>query len=449
MAVKLPQDAARALEMLESAGWESYAVGGCVRDSLLGIEPHDWDLCTAAPPEEMKKVFAGERVIETGLKHGTLTLLAPSGPIEITTFRSESGYSDCRHPDRVSFVRNIHADLARRDFTVNAMAYSPARGMRDDFGGQEDLKNGVLRCVGDPGERFREDALRILRALRFAARFGLTVEEETAAALRENRELLAHISPERIFSELKGILCARGAGEMLLSFPEVFFVFLPELAPMRGFDTRRPQNHCWDVWDHTAHAVDAIAPESVLRLAALFHDSGKPETFRYDAQAGHGRFPGHPAASARIADAALRALRCDNATRERVLVLVENHEMRTGHGKKELRRLLARIGEENMRDLLRMRRADAAAHAPDAAARLATLADEDERLLNEIAAEHSCLRVKDLAVSGNDLLALGLKPGPAVGETLSRLLDLVLDEAIPNEKEALLAAAQKEIQTHE
>lgn len=166
--MRLPEDAARALEKLESAGWESYAVGGCVRDSLLGIEPHDWDLCTAAPPEAMKKVFAGERVIEIGLKHGTLTLLAPSGPLEITTFRTESGYSDCRHPDRVSFVRDIHADLARRDFTVNAMAYSPVRGLRDDFGGREDLRNGVLRCVGDPGERFREDALRILRALRFA-----------------------------------------------------------------------------------------------------------------------------------------------------------------------------------------------------------------------------------------------------------------------------------------
>ena len=218
---------------------------------------------------------------------------------------------------------------------------------------------------------------------------------------------------------------------------------------MRGFDTRRPQNHCWDVWDHTAHAVDAVAPESVLRLTMLFHDSGKPEIFQYDAQAGFGRFPGHPAVSARIADAALRALRCDNATRERVLILVENHEMRTGHGKKELRRLLARIGEENMRDLLRMRRADAAAHAPAAAARLTALAGEDERLLNEIAAEHGCLRVKDLAVSGDDLLALGMKPGPAVGETLSRLLDLVLDEETPNEKEALLAAARKEMQTHE
>ena len=447
--MKLPQDAARALEMLESAGWESYAVGGCVRDSLLGIEPHDWDLCTAAPPEEMKKVFAGERVLETGLKHGTLTLLAPSGPLEITTFRTESGYSDGRHPDSVAFVRNIHADLARRDFTVNAMAYSPVHGLRDDFGGQEDLKNGVLRCVGDPGERFREDALRLLRALRFAARFGLTIEEKTAAALRENRALLCHVSPERIFSELKGILCARGAGEMLLAFPEVFFAFLPELAPMQGFDTRRPQNHCWDVWGHTAHAVDAIAPEPVLRLTMLFHDSGKPETFRFDAQAGFGRFPGHPAISARIADTALRRLRCDNATRERVITLVENHEMRTGHGKKDLRRLLAKIGEESMRDLLLVRRADAAAHAPEAAARLTALAGEDERLLNEIVAEHGCLHVKDLAVSGNDLLALGLKPGSAVGETLSRLLDLVLDEAIPNEKEALLTAARKEIQEHE
>ena len=163
--MRLPEDAARTLEKLESDGWESYAVGGCVRDSLLGIEPHDWDLCTAAPPEAMKKVFAGERVIETGLKHGTLTLLAPSGPLEITTFRTESGYSDCRHPDRVSFVRDIHADLARRDFTVNAMAYSPVRGLRDDFGGREDLGNGVLRCVGDPETRFREDALRMLRAL--------------------------------------------------------------------------------------------------------------------------------------------------------------------------------------------------------------------------------------------------------------------------------------------
>ena len=203
--MRLPEDAARALEKLESAGWESYAVGGCVRDSLLGIEPHDWDLCTAAPPEAMKKVFAGERVIETGLKHGTLTLLAPSGPLEITTFRTESG-SDCRHPDRVSFVRDIHADLARRDFTVNAMAYSPARGLRDDFGGREDLKNGVLRCVGDPGERFREDALRILRALRFAARFGLTIEEKTAAA-----GSCCAIFPPSAFSRSSRAFCVRAA----------------------------------------------------------------------------------------------------------------------------------------------------------------------------------------------------------------------------------------------
>ena len=443
----MPNTVNRIINTFIKNGFFAYVVGGCVRDSLLNTVPSDWDICTSALPEDMKRLF--QKTVDTGIQHGTVSILLDGGIFEVTTFRCDGDYKDHRRPEHVTFTKSITEDLARRDFTVNAMAYSPVRGLRDDFGGREDLRNGVLRCVGDPGERFREDALRILRALRFAARFGLTIEEKTAAALRENRELLRNISPERIFSELKGILCARGAGEMLLAFPEVFFVILPELAPMRGFDTRRPQNHCWDVWGHTAHAVDAIAPESVLRLTMLFHDSGKPETFRYDAQAGFGRFPGHPAVSARIADAALRSLRCDNAARERVVTLVENHEMRTGHGKKDLRRLLAKIGEKNMHDLLLVRRADAAAHAPEAAARLTALADEDERILHEITAERGCLHVKDLAVSGNDLLALGLKPGAAVGETLSRLLDLVLDEEVPNEKGALLAAARKEMQTHE
>ena len=442
----LPENVVQVLSRLENAGWESYAVGGCVRDALLGIEPHDWDLCTAAPPEEMKKVFASERMLETGIKHGTLTLLTPSGPLEITTFRTESGYSDRRHPDSVSFVSDVHADLARRDFTVNAMAYSPRHGLRDDFHGREDLKNGILRCVGDPGERFREDALRILRALRFAARFDLTIEKKTAAALRKDRELLHSVSPERIFSELKGILSAPYAGKMLLAFPEVFFVFLPELAPTLGFDTRRPQNHCWDVWGHTAHAVDAIEPESCLRLAMLFHDSGKPRTFRFDARAGHGKFPRHPKLGAEIADAALRRLRCDNATRKTVTMLVENHEMRTGHEKNDLRRLLSELGEENMRRLLLVRRADAAAHAPKAAARLAALADGDERRLNEILAEGGCLHVRDLAVNGDDLASLGVPAGPAVGKMLSCMLDRVMDGALPNEKEALLRAARKEME---
>lgn len=445
--MQLPEEAARALKKLEDAGWESYAVGGCVRDSLRGIEPHDWDLCTAAPPEEMKKVFAGEHVIETGLRHGTLTLLTPTMPVEITTFRTESGYSDCRHPDSVSFVRDVREDLARRDFTINAMAYSPVRGLRDEFGGQDDLQRGLLRCVGDADERFREDALRILRALRFAARFGLTIEEKTAAALRENRALLRSVSPERVFSELKGILCAPDAGKMLLAFPEVFFTVLPELEPMLGFEQHRPDSHCWDVWGHTAHAVDAVAPDFVLRLAMLFHDCGKPRTFSQDPETGRGRFYGHPGVSAEIADAALHRLRCDTCTRETVVTLVENHEMRTGHSKKALRRLLAKLGEENMRRLLLVRRADAAAHASGANVRLSAMADEDERILNGLIAEAGCLHVKDLAVTGGDLLALGMEQGPAVGETLSRLLDLVLEEELPNEKEALLAAVRKETET--
>ena len=446
--MEIPHSAAAALDKLESAGFESYAVGGCVRDSLLGREAHDWDLCTAATPEEMKCVFAGERVIETGLKHGTLTVLMPDMPLEITTFRTESGYSDCRHPDSVAFVRDIHEDLSRRDFTVNAMAYSPRRGLRDDFGGREDLQNGIIRCVGEADKRFGEDALRILRALRFAARYDFAIAPETAEAVRKNRALLGHVSPERIFSELKGILCAHGAGQMLLEFPDVFFVFLPEMEPMFGFDQHRPESHQWDIWGHTAHTVDAVAPDEILRLAAFFHDSGKPQTFETD-ENGHGRFYGHAAASAKLAEKILRRLRCDNETREAVMTLTENHEMLTGHSKKRLRRLLAEIGEENMHRLMLLRRADAAAHTREMCAKLLVLADEDERLLDEILSEPKCLHVRDLAVTGGDLLALGMKPGCAVGEILSHLLDAVMDETLPNEREALLSAAKKEIKAYE
>ena len=446
--MELPRDVVWALWKLESAGWESYAVGGCVRDSLLGREPHDWDLCTAAPPEEMKKVFAGERVIGTGLKHGTLTVLAPSMPLEITTFRTEGGYSDCRHPDSVSFVRDIHEDLARRDFTINAMAYSPTRGLRDDFGGREDLQNGVIRCVRDADERFNEDALRILRALRFAARYDFSIAPETAEALRKNRALLARISPERIFSELKGILCARGAGKMLLEFPEVFFVPLPEMEPMLGFEQHRPDCHRWDVWGHTAHAVDAVAPDPILRLTMFFHDCSKPHCLTFD-ESGRGHFYTHPAESAVLTDTMLRRLRCDNETRETVVTLVANHEMQTGHSKKAVRRLLAKIGEENMRRLMLIRRADAAAHADEARVRLSALADADEQLLNELIAEQGCLHIQDLAVTGGDIVALGVQPGRAVGEILSHLLDAVLDETLPNEREALLSEAKKEMSSYE
>ena len=441
MDVRVPGYAASVIGRLEEAGWETYAVGGCVRDSLLGIEPHDWDLCTAARPEEVEAVFASARVLETGLKHGTVTVLTEGGPLEITTFRTEGAYSDSRHPDSVAFVRSLREDLSRRDFTVNAMAYSPLRGLSDPFGGREDLQNGVLRCVGVPKDRFREDALRILRALRFAARFGMDVEPQTAAALRREREWLRAVSAERVFSELKGILCGAGAGKMLREFPEVFFTVLPELSPMYGFDQHMPQHHPFDVWGHTAAAVDAAEPDPVLRLTMLFHDSGKPETFTLDPETGFGHFYGHPEAGARITERALRALRCDNLTRDTVVTLVRRHDFRANGSRRSVRRLLAEIGEENVRRLYAVILADAAAHTPETGQRMLGRAEELRALAEELLAENAALHTDDLAVRGRDILALGIPAGPRVGDIMKALLNEVLDDALPNEKAALLARA--------
>ena len=442
MDIPIPLWARSALEALEAAGYESYAVGGCVRDSLLGRTPHDWDVCTAAAPEQVEAVFAGERIIETGLRHGTVTLLREGHPLEITTFRTETGYSDGRHPDRVDFVRDVGEDLRRRDFTVNAMAWSPLRGLRDDFGGREDLRRGIIRCVGRPEDRFGEDALRILRALRFAARYGFTIEENTAAALRARAPDLKRIAPERIFAELKGLLIGPGAGGMLRAFPEVIFTVLPELAPCLGFDQRMPENHPYDVWGHITRAVDAAPPEELLRLTMLFHDAAKPAAFRWDEADRRARFPDHPRLSAALADRALRSLRCDNATRETVTLLVGYHDFRANGSRPAVRRALAALGEENMARLRLVTLADAAAHTPAAAARMRSRAAETQALLEEILAGDRCDRVEDLAVGGRDLMELGFS-GPAVGKTLRRLLEEIWDEKRPNEREALLRRARE------
>ena len=436
-----PAGVGQALAVLEAAGWESWVVGGCVRDALLGRTPHDWDVTTAAPPEAVMAAFAGQRVLETGLKHGTVTLLTGDGPVEITTFRADGDYGDGRHPDSVAFVTDLHEDLKRRDFTVNAMAWSPTRGLRDDFGGCRDLAERIIRCVGDPEERFTEDALRILRALRFAARYGFAVEEDTARALRELRERLKLVSMERIFAELKGILIAPGAGEILRTFPEVFFVVFPEMEPMLGFDQRRPHAHHLDVWGHTALAVESSPPDELVRLTMFFHDCGKPSVFSLDPETGLGRFLDHPKAGAELADVLLRRLRCDNDTRRRVTELIRNHQMLDGHSRRVIRRLLAQLGEEDMHRLLEVLRADARAHTPETCAKRLARADEDERLLEELLAENACLHVKDLKISGADLQNLGISPGPEMGRILNALLEEVMDETLPNRRDDLLRRA--------
>ena len=438
--MRLPEDAARALEKLESAGWESYAVGGCVRDSLLGIEPHDWDLCTAAPPEAMKKVFAGERVIETGLKHGTLTVLSEDKPVEITTFRTEGAYRDNRHPDWVKFVDSVESDLARRDYTVNAMAYSPTRGFADPFDGRVDLESKVLRAVGDPVTRFQEDSLRILRGVRFAVKYGLSVDPATEDAMESQAQLMDNLAEERIFDELCKLLPLVSA-EDLCRFAPILGAVIPELQPMIGFDQYSP-HHAYDLFTHTAHVTAGVSADLTLRWAALLHDTGKVATFTRDAT-GRGHFYGHAQKSAEIADDVFRRLKAPTALREQAVLLIGQHMALLTPDKKLLRRRISRLGWDTLDKLLLLQEADMGGKGTGEAEELDVF-PKIRAVLAEIRAENACLTVKDLAVNGNDLLALGYQ-GKSIGETLNALLEGVLDEALPNERQALLDRAKQRV----
>lgn len=432
----LPPYVENCISALEAQGFAAYAVGGCVRDALLGLTPHDYDLCTAATPEQIKAIFADHTLVLAGEKHGTVGVVTQGEVVEITTFRREGDYLDNRHPERVDFVTDVTQDLARRDFTVNAMAYSPSRGFADPFGGREDLARKVLRAVGEPAQRFREDSLRILRGVRFAVRFGLETEETTGRAMEELAPLMDNLARERVMDELCKLLPAVQAEDLVRYAPIVCQV-IPELAATVGFQQRNP-HHIYDVYTHTAHVVAAVPPQLPLRWAALLHDVGKPDTFTLDDQ-GLGHFYGHGAQSARMADAILRRLKASNDLRERVVTLVEQHMTRLPADKKQLRRRLSRLGEEMLLDLLDLQAADFGGKGVEASEDQA----EVRRLLAEILAEESCLGLKDLAVNGRDLMALGYA-GPEIGRMLQRLLELVLDEQLPNDKAALLAAAERE-----
>ena len=429
--MKLPEYILRCIDALENAGFEAYAVGGCVRDACLGLEPHDYDLCTSALPEETETVFAGHRLVLAGKKHGTVGVVTEIGVVEITTFRTEGDYADHRHPDSVEFVTDIRQDLARRDFTVNAMAYSPRRGFADPFGGREDLKNQLLRAVGDPTARFQEDSLRILRGIRFAARFGLELEPETEAAMVAQAHLMDGLARERVFEELCKLL-PYVTTEDLLRFAPILSQVIPELKPTIGFDQHSP-HHAFDLYTHTAHVCGGISGDLERRWAALLHDIGKVPTFTMDQQ-GRGHFYGHAQESARMANEILRRLKAPNDLRERVVFLIDKHMTPLTPDKKLLRRRLARYGWENVSDLLALQWADFGSKGVIGDGPDFDLVDE---LLTQIMEEDACLSLKELAVNGHDLMALGYT-GKEIGKLLNQLLEQVLDERLPNDKEALL-----------
>ncbi len=437
----LPDYATYVIEKLEQYGFEAYVVGGCVRDSLLGITPKDWDICTNATPQEVLRVFRKNPVIKTGLKHGTVTVMVNHEPVEVTTFRIDGEYTDNRHPDSVVFVSRVEEDLARRDFTINAMAYNPTRGLVDAFGGQEDLANGRIRCVGEPDERFNEDGLRIMRALRFASRFDFGIESETAFSIRRNRHLLENVSVERIYKELKGILTGKGALSMLLAFPDVMAVIMPELAPTFGFEQNTPY-HKYDVWTHTAHAVQAAPAQEVLRLAMLLHDIGKPASFS-QGEDGVAHFYGHPELSAEMTHNILTRLKSDNATLNRVVTLVREHDNDFPASRAGMRRFIGRLGEEVVQQLFDIKRADWAAQSDYKLQEKKATLCKAALLIDELMDEEHAFTIKDLHINGRDLMAMGVPAGPNVGKILKALLDEVQEDRLPNALEPLAARAKE------
>ncbi|MGM9585472.1 MAG: CCA tRNA nucleotidyltransferase [Faecousia sp.] len=432
----LPEYIQNCIDLLENAGFAAYAVGGCVRDACLGLTPHDYDLCTSATPPQTEQVFRDYRLVLAGEKHGTVTVLTPGGPVEITTFRTEGGYRDNRHPDWVKFVPDVEWDLARRDYTVNAMAYSPTRGFADPFGGREDLKNHILRAVGEPETRFREDSLRILRGVRFAACYGLTPEEHTLQAMLSQMHLMENLARERVYDELCKLLLVAKA-EDITRFAPVLAAVIPELSPMIGFDQHSP-HHAYDLITHTAHVVEGVPAELPLRWAALLHDTGKVTTFTRDAT-GRGHFYGHAKDSARIADTVLRRLKAPTALREEAVTLIEKHMTRLQPDRKLLRRQVSRLGFPMVEALLSLQQADMGSKGTGEDDGQDTFAAV-RALLEKLRQEDACLSLKNLAVNGNDLIAIGFQ-GKAIGACLNALLEQVLEERLPNEKEALLGEA--------
>lgn len=439
MEIHIPTGARKIIARLEQHGYEAYIVGGCVRDSLMGKNPSDWDICTSARAEEMMALFEDKRVIPTGIQHGTLTILAEDGAYEVTTFRIDGEYLDHRHPKSVAFTRELAEDLSRRDFTINAMAWHPERGLIDLFGGVEDLRDRLVRAVGDPVQRFNEDGLRMLRMVRFATVLDFDYDPATYDAVRKQGHLLQYISKERIQVELNKILLAahpaRGLEDLytLGMYPYI----IPLMCHTVGF-AQRGGHHFLDVFEHSLLAVGVIAPELVLRLTMLLHDIGKPFVWDSSESLSYDRFDDHAAVSAKLAGKILRDLKYDNATRKDVVELIAHHNDILLPDPVNVRRALARLGEVQTRRLVQVKVADLIAHdlAGEREKILALFAEISD-VIDEVVARGDCTSVKALAIGGQDMMALGLS-GRAIGQMLNAALELVLEKPEMNTRETLL-----------
>lgn len=450
------EPAGKIIETLEKNGFDAFLVGGCVRDALLGIVPTDYDIATNAIPKQVIDVFGDSfidkvddtledynenlaqktYVVETGIAHGTVTVVIESFPVEVTTFRIDGAYTDNRRPDSVSFSSSINDDLSRRDFTINAMAYSDKTGIIDPFYGQKDLEDKIIRCVGDPESRFSEDSLRILRAVRFASVLGFSIEPGTKTAIDKLRNSIKTVATERITAEFSRLICGPYIESILFEFRDLIAVIIPEIEAAFDFSQHNP-HHSFDVYTHLVKAVTYVPAKLSIRLAALFHDIGKPSTFFRDSD-GTGHFYGHQKVGAEMVKTILDRLKFDNSTKKRTFDLVLYHDIKIDADKKSVKHILNRFSEDFFLDLIALKKADVSAQqTSEMTGRIAFL-DELLRIYREIIEENACFSLKDLAISGEDVIKLGVTPGRQIGEILDDCLHQVICEHIKNEKQQLL-----------
>ncbi len=441
----LPKQINDIITKLNAAGFEAYVIGGAIRDMLMGKEPHDYDLATSALPDDVVRIFSEYTVIPTGISHGTVTVIRDGFSVEVTSFRTDGHYKDNRHPESISFTSSLKEDVKRRDFTINAIAYNEKEGVIDHFNGKSDIESKIIRCVGVPDKRFQEDALRILRALRFSSCLGFEIDKETSIAVKKHAHLLKTISAERIFSEFSKLLCGKNVKNVLIEYHNVIEQFIPEIHDMKGFDQQNP-HHIYDVWTHTAVCVESIPATPSLRLAAFFHDIGKPSTFSTD-ENGVGHFYSHSEKSRILATSILQRLKADNFTQEKVYSIIKYHDLQIQEDKKLIKKYLRRLSPDLFFDLIKIFKADNKAQNPAFSSRQDHFANL-ERIANEIIDEEACFSLSDLAINGRDIMDLGVPQGKAVGIILEELLEAVINEDIPNERDALLFKARECFNSH-
>ncbi len=422
------------INKLYEHGFEAYFVGGCVRDALMNKSSADIDITTNALPSEIKTVFSEHKLIETGIRHGTVTVIVNGEPIEITTYRIDRGYSDGRHPDEVMFTRDIVSDLSRRDFTVNSIAYNSTNGFIDPFCGSADIENRIIRCVGVPKKRFEEDALRILRALRFAGVLGFEIEKETSKAIHECKHLLKNVSAERIYSELSKTLCGKNIRKILIEYADVLAVPIPEMGRMIGFEQKN-YHHKFDLLNHTAEVVANVPPEKHLRFAALLHDIAKPICQSFDNE-NVAHYYKHPSIGADIAEEIMERLKADSSTREKVVKLIKWHDTPIEENDRIIKRKLRSVGENLLFDLYELQRADTLGLADEYHSRLPHF-ERLKEMTVEILKQEQCISLGNLNVNGNDIASMGLY-GRQIGNALNFALESVIDGVAENEKETLI-----------